>query len=164
MPAIQAAREAARRIQCDNRIRQVGVAVINYRLLPGDSLDDLRAHVRGVVNDPRVKISYAPGKPNIATPVSPVDSESFRHIAASVRAVFPQVVVAPSLVIPATDARYYGTLTDNTYRLLPIVVTTEDLNRFHGIATDRWKLTGAGDCRITTRGSITLSMPTRQRD
>ena len=62
-----------------------------------------------------------------------MDSESFKHIAASVRAVFPQVVVAPSLVIPATDARHYGSLTNNVYRLLPIVVTAEDLDRFHGI-------------------------------
>lgn len=108
-------------------------AVINYRLLPGDSLDDLRAHVRLAVDDPRVKISFAPGDPNLATPVSPVDSKSFADIAASVRAVFPQVVVAPSLVIPATDARHYGTLTSNVYRLLPIVVTAEDLERFHGI-------------------------------
>lgn len=108
-------------------------AVINYRLLPGDLLDDVRAHVRRVVDDPRVEINFAPGEPNDATPVSPVDSESFKHIAASVRAVFPQVVVAPSLVIPATDARHYGSLTNNVYRLLPIVVTAEDLDRFHGI-------------------------------
>ena len=107
--------------------------MINYRLLPGDSLDDLRAHVRRVVDDPRVEISFGPGEPNAATLVSPVASESFRHIAASVRAVFPQAVVAPSLVIAATDARHYGTLTENTYRLLPIVVTAEDLDRFHGI-------------------------------
>jgi carboxypeptidase PM20D1 len=108
-------------------------AVVNYRLLPGDSLDDVRAHVRRVVDDPRVKITFAPGEPNAATPVSPVNSESFQHIASSVRAVFPQVVVAPSLVIPATDARHYGTLTSNVFRLLPIVVTAEDLDRFHGI-------------------------------
>jgi len=108
-------------------------AVVNYRLLAGDTLDDVRAHMRRVVDDARVKISFAPGQPNAATSVSPVDSESFRNIAASVVNVFPQVVVAPSLVIPATDARYYGSLTDNVYRLLPIVVTAEDLSRFHGI-------------------------------
>ena len=108
-------------------------AVVNYRLLPGDSLEDVLAHVRRAVDNPRVKISFGPGEPNAATPVSPVDSEGFRHIGASVRAVFPQAVVAPSLVIPATDARHYGTLSNNVYRLLPIAVTSEDLNRFHGI-------------------------------
>jgi len=108
-------------------------AVVNYRLLPGDSLQDVLAHVRDAVNDPRVKLSFAPNEPTAATSVSPVNSEGFRNIAASVRGVFPQVVVAPSLVIPATDARHYAIVSDSVYRLLPIVVTAEDLERFHGI-------------------------------
>ena len=32
LPAIQAARESARRTQCKNQIRQVGLAVINYEV------------------------------------------------------------------------------------------------------------------------------------
>jgi prepilin-type N-terminal cleavage/methylation domain-containing protein len=43
LPAIQAAREAARRSQCLSQIRQVGLAVLNYdathkRFPPGSSI------------------------------------------------------------------------------------------------------------------------------
>ncbi|MDX1389574.1 MAG: M20/M25/M40 family metallo-hydrolase, partial [Acidobacteriota bacterium] len=108
-------------------------AVINYRILPGDTPDDVLEHVRTVIDDDRVSVELGPGTPSVPSPVSSVDSAAFDTIAASVRAVFPEVVVAPSLVIPATDARYYARVADDAYRLLPIVVTSEDLDRFHGV-------------------------------
>jgi prepilin-type N-terminal cleavage/methylation domain-containing protein/prepilin-type processing-associated H-X9-DG protein len=35
LPAIQAAREAARRVQCSNQLRQLGIAIQNYELMLG---------------------------------------------------------------------------------------------------------------------------------
>jgi carboxypeptidase PM20D1 len=116
-----------------NVLARQASAVINCRILPGDSIEGTLEHVRRVVDDPRVQVVLGPGEANGPTPVSPVDADAFEHIAASVRAVFPDAVVAPSLVIPATDARHYGALTDKVYRLLPISVTAEDVARFHGI-------------------------------
>jgi len=31
-----------------------------------------------------------------------------------------------------SDARHYETVSDNTYRFLPVLITSEDLNRMHG--------------------------------
>lgn len=119
-------------------------AVVNYRILPGDSIEGVLEHVRRAVDDPRVQVELGPGQANEPTPVSPIDTDAFAHIAASVRAVFPETVVAPSLVIPATDARHYGALTDKVYRLLPISVTAQDVARFHGI-DERISVTGYAD-------------------
>ncbi len=119
-------------------------AVINYRVLPGDTLEDVLGHVRRVVDDARVRVELGPGEANGPTAVSPVDADAFDHIAASVRAAFPEAFVAPSLVIPATDARHYGALTDKVYRLLPIAVATEDVARFHGI-DERITIAGYAD-------------------
>ena len=38
----------------------------------------------------------------------------------------------PSLVLGATDARYYAGLSENVYRFSPQVIRSDDRKRFHG--------------------------------
>ncbi|MGI9078478.1 MAG: M20 family peptidase [Gemmatimonadaceae bacterium] len=108
-------------------------AIVNFRLLPGDDVKKVIAHVRDVVADPRVTISVSPrsGAWN-ASPVSPTGGPMYEALALSVSEVFPGVVVAPYLVVGATDARHFARMTPNTYRFLPLVVVPADMARLHG--------------------------------
>jgi len=116
-----------------NVLARCASALIDYRLLPGDSLVDVLAHVRREADDERVGVAPGPGENSEATPTSSVDAAGFKQIADSARAVFPTAVVATALAVPATDAGYYQALSDQVYRFLPIPVTAEDLDRFHGV-------------------------------
>jgi carboxypeptidase PM20D1 len=49
-----------------------------------------------------------------------------------VREVFPGTVVAPSLVLGATDGRYYDRVADDVYRFFPFRLRPEDIQRIHG--------------------------------
>ena len=64
---------------------------------------------------------------------SQVDSDGFHAIEKTIGEVFPGVLVAPRLMIGASDSRHYAEITDNTYRLIPTVLTAEDVTRIHGI-------------------------------
>lgn len=107
-------------------------AVANFRILPGESVDSVLRHVRSVVPDRRTSIELL-DEGHDPSVVSPVDGPAFEAVARSIREVFPDAVVAPSLVVGMTDSRHYGALTDEIYRFLPMRLGPEDLERIHGV-------------------------------
>jgi len=108
--------------------------VINFRTLPGDTSEDVLAHVRSVVNDERVEISLsAPERCWDAPPASPVDNEAFATLHQTIAEVFPDCVVTPGLLVGATDSRHYAPISDAIYRFIPAHMQEEDLHRVHGV-------------------------------
>ncbi len=86
-------------------------AVVNFRLLPGDSIADVLEHVRKVVNDPRVKVQPIAGRIQTeASPVSNFNSPNFTIIQRTLAQVYPETAVAPNVTVGATDARHYSIL------------------------------------------------------
>lgn len=106
-------------------------ALVNFRILPGDSVAGVQDHARRVIDDPQVEVALA-GPAREPTHVSPSDSPAYRLIARTIRETLPDAVVAPGLVIAGTDSRNMDGLTKNIYRFLPIRAKAEDLARFHG--------------------------------
>ena len=108
-------------------------AVVNFRLLPGDELNEVHQHVHHAVNDDRVMVEPRDqDKNNEASPVSPINSPSYRQLARTVREIFPDAIVAPGLMIAATDSRHFTGLSLHIYRFSPVRAKPEDLSRFHG--------------------------------
>jgi carboxypeptidase PM20D1 len=107
-------------------------AVINFRLLSGDNIEQVQTRIREIVSDERVKIAPL-GTPMEASPVSRSETGGFKLIQRTIRQVVPDAIVAPFLVIAATDARHYGKLTADIFRFVPITVRPQDTSRFHGV-------------------------------
>ncbi|WP_338867670.1 M20 family peptidase [Myxococcus stipitatus] len=115
----------------DNVLPSDARAVVNFRILPGDSVEGVLAHVRKTVDDSRVEVGTLAFQSE-PSPVSPTHSDSWRQLERSVRQVFPQVVVSPYLNVAATDSRHFVGLSDNIYRFFPVHLQREDLARVHG--------------------------------
>jgi carboxypeptidase PM20D1 len=116
----------------ENQLPTSARAAVNFRILPGDSVDGVVEHVRRTIDDPQVKVAVL-GHSNEPSPVSAVDSPMFTYLARTVRATNPETLVSPFLVLGGTDARHYSGLTSNVYRFVPLRMRPDDLVRFHGI-------------------------------
>ena len=114
-----------------NVLPQSARAVVNHRLLPGDTVDEVVARDREVVADPRVSVRAIAGARDPSL-VSPTDGPAYAAVERSVRRIFPDTVIAPSLVVAGTDARHYEPVAKAIYRFLPVRADPTDLKRFHG--------------------------------
>lgn len=106
-------------------------AVVNFRLLPGDTSASVIEHVRRVIADERIEIKTidTPAEPS---GISSAGAPAYQLLERTVREVFPDAMVAPGLVIAGTDSRHFEGIADQVYRFMPIRFTAEDLPRVHG--------------------------------
>ena len=115
----------------NNVIPTVAEATINFRILPGETIESVKQHIENTISD---KIKVEPvGFLTNPSPVSSIDSESFKTLEKTIRDMFPNSVVVPGLVGGGTDARYFYDLSDDVYRFYPIRIGPDSMTRFHGI-------------------------------
>jgi carboxypeptidase PM20D1 len=106
-------------------------AVVNFRILPGDTPESIEAHVRKVIADDRVRIERV-AEPFPASPISPTGVEGYRHVERGIREIFPDAIVAPSLYVAGADARHFDGVADAVYRFTPVRVNLDASKLFHG--------------------------------
>ena len=108
-------------------------AMINFRIHPRDSADDLLRRARQAVVDLEgVTVDWAEA-PRDATAISSTTSSSYALIAALSRDILPDAPVAPGLVLAGTDSRHYSDVAENVYRFQPILLSNEDIEGLHGV-------------------------------
>jgi carboxypeptidase PM20D1 len=114
-----------------NVLPDTATASVNFRLLPGDTGEDVLAHVRAAVEDEdvSVELTYA----HEASPVADPASASFELLRASLAEVMPDVIAAPYLTVAGTDTKHYVDLAENSYRFNALRAGPDDLTRAHGV-------------------------------
>lgn len=117
----------------ENVLPARATAVVNFRILPGETVDGVLEHVHDAIDDARVQVDVLPGAGD-PSPVSAVDGFGFPVLARTVRETYPRddLLVAPFLVVGATDARHYTGLSDEVFRFAPFTLRGDDRARFHG--------------------------------
>jgi carboxypeptidase PM20D1 len=103
----------------ENIIPAVAKAVINLRLLPGDSSHLVLKRIRDIVNDERVTVSAM--AINEASGVTPVAGEGYKKVETAILKTFPNTVVTPFLLIGGTDSKKLVDISDHIIRFTPLI-------------------------------------------
>jgi carboxypeptidase PM20D1 len=117
--------------QAENVLPGRATALVNFRLLPGDTSEAVIEHVVRTVADPQIKVERAQVSSE-ASRVAATDGAGYRAISRTMAELHPDIVVAPGLMIGATDSRHLDAVADNVYKFSPMRARLEDLKRFHG--------------------------------
>jgi acetylornithine deacetylase/succinyl-diaminopimelate desuccinylase-like protein len=106
-------------------------AIIDCRLLPGQSKEDWMRQVRERIGDERITVElYSPdqGEPERV----PWDTELFRTINDVVKEAMEDAVVVPGMTIGGTDNRFLRARGIPAYGFIPCLLSPEERRGFHG--------------------------------
>jgi carboxypeptidase PM20D1 len=119
----------------DNVLPGRAEATVNFRLLPGDTKEQVMARVKSQVTQAtgsdKFELFALPGAVD-ASRVTPTDSAQYQLINRTIREVFPGTLVAPGLMIGATDSIHFGEISEHIFKFSPVRAKPLDLPRFHG--------------------------------
>jgi len=116
----------------ENVLPVEGRVVINFRLHPNDTIEDVERYVSGVIRNSAINVCVMERARN-PSPVSDTRALSFRMLKQTIEEQFESALIAPSLFVAASDSRHFHNLTSNVYRFRPIRATHDDRERVHGI-------------------------------
>ncbi|MGW0639892.1 M20/M25/M40 family metallo-hydrolase [Nocardia salmonicida] len=113
-----------------NVLPQSAEALVNFRILPGDSVAAVLAHCTRVIRDIGVAIDLVgpASEPSRFTEPGP----AYDLVAELASSVVPGIVTTTGIVPGATDSRHYDGLAATRCNFAPIVVNAADLERIHG--------------------------------
>ena len=117
----------------DNTIPAEARAIVNFRLLPGDSIADVLWHAKKVIKDERVSIKPVEGKYNEALPISPTKSAAYNSLKTVIRQVFDNPPVTSFVMLGGTDCQHFVPVCDHIYRFTSLVMDESFMGLEHGI-------------------------------
>lgn len=114
----------------ENVLAERASAVVNLRLLPGDTIASATAHVQKVLKADSIAVEALGGGWD-PSPISPMDAPAYRTLQKTVAQLFPDTAVAPGQVPGGSDSRHYTGVSPCIYRFMPIRVNPDLLKGVH---------------------------------
>lgn len=113
----------------ENALPQLAEAIVNCRMLPGDSADAVQKTLVRVLADSR--ISLTPTQPVVPSPFSPLRPDVLNAITAAAQGVWPGIPIVPLMETGATDGKWLRIAGIPTFGVSALFLDLDDI-RAHG--------------------------------
>lgn len=114
-----------------NILPQQASAIVNFRIIPGDTITSVIAHVRRVTGSD-IDIEIAGDHHDEASPVSSIESDAWHTLTQTIAEVFPATITAPWTLIAASDAKHFSSIAKDIYGFSPFTFSQDGFERLHG--------------------------------
>ncbi|WP_415325876.1 M20/M25/M40 family metallo-hydrolase [Chryseobacterium sp. MMS23-Vi53] len=104
--------------------------VVNFRLLPGNTVKEVKEHIAKATKGFDVEIEEIDNVKE-ASAVSSTNTKAFKLIEAGIKEIHPTAIATPYLTVGATDAYKYQIVSKNIYRFMPIKITDAEKQSIH---------------------------------
>ncbi|MCQ9636852.1 M20/M25/M40 family metallo-hydrolase [Chryseobacterium sp. WG23] len=104
--------------------------VVNFRLLPGNTVKDVREHIAKVTQGFDVEVEEIDNTRE-ASKISPTNTKAYQLIQAGIKEIHPGAIVTPYLTMAGTDAAKYEIVSKNVYRFMPIKINSSEQQSLH---------------------------------
>ena len=123
----------------NNALPQRAAAVVNCRILPGHSPEEVRQQLAKVVDDPRIKVRWIDdngqaqdkGSDRKSYPPPPLNPEIMKPLESLVASEWPGLKVVPNMSVGASDGVFTSAAGMPTY-IITGVANDKDNERAHG--------------------------------
>jgi carboxypeptidase PM20D1 len=112
-----------------NVLSSVAEVTVNFRLLQGDSVYGVIAHVKDLCKDYDVEIEVTSARE--ASGISPHNTKGFEKIRETVNKLYPEAIVSTYITVAGTDAYKYQRVSENIYRFMPVLINQHEQNTMH---------------------------------
>jgi len=102
---------------------------MNLRLMDGTTVDSALAYIKKVVKNDEIKLTVVSG--GEASAHSDTTSTEYETLKKVIHTIWPEALIAPYLMMAATDSRHYLRITDRVYRFSPLKLTKEERAMIH---------------------------------
>ena len=116
----------------ENSLPAFATVNINVRILQGDSVGSVVAHISKVINDDRIQLEVKASYTN-ASSITPASGSIWKTLHKTINSIYPGIVIAPLVLPGTTDSRHFENLTKNIFRFIPLTITKENKEQVHGI-------------------------------
>ncbi len=104
-------------------------AGVNVRVICGETVEGVKKRMEEIIGDENVSVSIVDG--NDPSPVSPVDGEAWKRLSDAIHETYPDVLVAPYLMLACSDSRHYCRICENVYRFSGMPLSKEQRGMIH---------------------------------